>query len=112
LGCRSHQHHDLEPYWAIRPSDFRANAEAASKMDGMYTITCAAKAGGGSECTEKVQGEGLEPGVHLVLTQRSEAQLDLIKPLEGLLDDTKAVFYMHDGPWQFVGHDYVSCPQS
>ncbi|KLT43587.1 hypothetical protein CC85DRAFT_272298 [Cutaneotrichosporon oleaginosum] len=99
-------HHDLEPYWAIRPADFRANAEAASKMDGMYTITCAGKAGGGTECTEKVQGEGLEPEVHLVLTQRSVAQLELIKPLEELLYDTKAVFYMHDGPWQFVGHDY------
>ncbi|BEJ14671.1 hypothetical protein CspHIS471_0404380 [Cutaneotrichosporon sp. HIS471] len=99
-------HLDLEPYLAIRPSDFRDNVEAASKMEGMYTITCATKGDIGTECTEKVQGEGLDPEVHLVLTQRSVAQLELIKPLEGMLQDIKAVFFMHDGPWQFVGHDY------
>lgn len=81
-------------------------------MDGMYTITCKALPDGGTKCTEKTQGEGLDEGQLLVLTQRSVAQLELIKPLEAELEDTRAVFFMHDGPWQFVGHDYVSSTSS
>lgn len=77
-------------------------------MEGMYTITCKARPEGGTTCTEAVQGDDLTPEEHLVLTQRSVAQLELIKPLEASLEDTQAVFFMHDGPWQFVGHDYVS----
>ncbi|GMK58662.1 hypothetical protein CspeluHIS016_0601040 [Cutaneotrichosporon spelunceum] len=100
-------HRDLDPYWGIRPSDFRAQAEAAAKMDSMYTITCAKKAGGGTECTQKVKGEGLDDDGLRVLTQRSVAQLGLIKPLESMLEDVRAVFYMHDGPWQFIGHDFT-----
>lgn len=41
------------------------------------------------------------------MEERSEAQLELVKNIEAALEPVDAVFWSHDGPWQFVGSDYV-----
>jgi hypothetical protein len=43
-----------------------------------------------------------------VAQERVEAQLSLLRGIERDLEQMKAVFYSHDVPWQFVGHEYVS----
>lgn len=40
--------------------------------------------------------------------QRAAAQLSLVTEIEEELEAVTAVFYSHDVPWQFVGHEYVS----
>lgn len=42
------------------------------------------------------------------MVMRADARLGLVTEVEELLEDVDAVFYSHDVPWQFVGHDFVS----
>jgi len=43
-----------------------------------------------------------------VAKERAEAQLSLVEAIGRELEPVDAVFYSHDVPWQFVGHEYVS----
>lgn len=52
--------------------------------------------------------EGLNEQGKMIAKQRVEAQMAIIRDVQGDLEEVKAVFYSHDVPWQFVGHEYVS----
>jgi hypothetical protein len=78
----------------------------------MYTISCP---GAESklppekrECTFKVNTEGLNAEGKKVANMRVEAQMGLLRDVAAELEEVQAVFYSHDVPWQFVGHEYVS----
>lgn len=43
-----------------------------------------------------------------VASERAMAQMSLLRAVEGDLEEVDAVFWSHDVPWQFVGHEYVS----
>lgn len=75
----------------------------------MYTISCPGltrKAS--SKCTYSIVEEGLNHEGRTVAKERAQAQLSLLQGIEGELEPVDAVFYSHDVPWQFVGHEYVS----
>jgi hypothetical protein len=76
----------------------------------MYTISCKTSSATADlrRCSYTVQDAGLNEEGRLVAHQRAEAQLELIRQVQDVLEDVEAVFYSHDVPWQFVGHDYVS----
>ncbi|KAL7419480.1 hypothetical protein Q5752_006318 [Cryptotrichosporon argae] len=103
---------DLEPFWAFTPGELRALREEASDMSGMYTLSCpGAKRitrGATSRCTYAIQEEGLNEEGRTVARERAEAQLALVRQIEDELEEVEAVFYSHDVPWQFVGHEYKS----
>jgi hypothetical protein len=78
----------------------------------MYTIRCP-----GSNpktntkdtaCRYEINEEGLNAEGRLVAGQRVEAQMSLVRDIQEELEPVEAVFYSHDVPWQFVGHEYVS----
>jgi hypothetical protein len=102
------QHTDLEPFWALTPTRLNDISRIASRREGMYTIRCRRGKRGNRRCTYKIQDKGLNAEGRLVAFQRANAQLELIKAVEDVLEDVEAVFYSHDVPWQFVGHEYVS----
>ncbi len=78
----------------------------------MYTISCpgrtSTKTSNSSRCTSSIVEKGLNLEGRVVANQRAEAQLSLLNDIEGELEAVEAVFYSHDVPWQFVGHEYVS----
>jgi hypothetical protein len=74
-------------------------------MSGMYTLTCKCSKEG---CTATVVETGLNEEGKRVAYQRKDAQLSLLEPIEGDLEPVKVVFYSHDVPWQFIGHEFVS----
>ena len=40
--------------------------------------------------------------------ERAKEQFELLKDIQGDLEKVEVVFYSHDVPWQFVGHEYRS----
>jgi hypothetical protein len=74
----------------------------------MYTIFCPPFRSGRGKCTAEITQKGLNEEGMRVARERAEAQLDLLDEITGELEEVSAVFYSHDVPWQFVGHEYVS----
>lgn len=78
----------------------------------MYTISCPGKplktTRVGGRCTYKLNDKGLSDGTRRIAIERAESSMNLIRPVEWDLERFEAVFYSHDVPWQFVGHEYVS----
>lgn len=76
----------------------------------MYTILCPGPDAEGNprKCSTRVNERGLNEEGRKVAYERIEAQMDLIREIEGELEKVEVVFYSHDVPWQFVGHEYVS----
>lgn len=78
----------------------------------MYTIYCPGAQPGleaaDQACVYDLNEEGLTKGEVGVARERADAQMSLLKDIGGLLEEVEAVFYSHDVPWQFVGHEYVS----
>lgn len=106
------QNKDLTPFHALTPSQIQTLVRTASSKSGMYTISCP---GAESklpsekrECTFKVNTEGLNAEGKKVANMRVEAQMGLLRDVAAELEEVQAVFYSHDVPWQFVGHEYVS----
>lgn len=99
------QFHDLEPFHALRQPQLLALLAESAEMSGMYTITCPGK---GAACSYKINDKGLNDQELRIAQERVEAQLSLLKGIEGDLEEITAVFYSQDVPWQFVGHEYVS----
>ncbi|WOO78997.1 Beta-1,2-xylosyltransferase 1 [Vanrija pseudolonga] len=103
-------HEDLEPYWAISPAELRKLRTEASELEGTYTITCRASRSkaGRHACKYTLNEKGLDkdPGHRGNMVMRADARLGLVTEVEELLEDVDAVFYSHDVPWQFVGHDF------
>jgi hypothetical protein len=77
-------------------------------MSGMYTITCPPYRSRNSHCAAEITEKGLNEEGKRVARERAEAQLNLLDEILGELEAVEAVFYSHDVPWQFVGHEYVS----
>lgn len=107
------QHKDLDPFHALLPSTIQSLVRKASAKSGMYTITCpgsSSSVGHGTSpaCTYSINEQGLNEEGRLVARQRVEAQMSLLRDVEADLEKVEAVFYSHDVPWQFVGHEYVS----
>lgn len=103
------QHKDLEPFWAIRPSELAQLHAEVSQKSGMFTISCKGVASvEKGRCTYQIQMHGLNREGELVAEDRAEQQLGLLKDIEDELEDVDAVFYSHDVPWQFLGDDLVS----
>ncbi|KAK8865940.1 hypothetical protein IAR55_001089 [Kwoniella newhampshirensis] len=116
-------HHDLEPFYAIPPAQFHELLRHTSTQSGMYTISCPgithtryAKVRPGSnkakmrrpssKCTFKIVETGLNEEGKRVASERAKEQLGLLQDVEDLLEEVEVVFYSHDVPWQFVGHEY------
>jgi hypothetical protein len=59
-------------------------------------------------CTYTINEDGLQEQGKIIAKQRVEAQMAIIRDVQGDLEEVQAVFYSHDVPWQFVGHEYVS----
>lgn len=77
-------------------------------MSGMYTITCPGHKATGERCTASIVEEGLNEEGRTVARQRADAQLSLLHDIQAELEPIDAVYSSHDGPWQFIGHEYVS----
>ena len=78
----------------------------------MYTISCPGhdadrNTAMGSRCTYAIQEDGLNVEGSTILKERAEAQMTLLQEIYNELEAVDAVFYSHDVPWQFVGHEYV-----
>ena len=109
-GYAHPQHIDLEPFNAFTPSELQKIRKQSKTMSGMYIIKCDGQAPSRkskSRCSYTVVEQGLNAEGRRVAHERAKAQLSLIHEIEGELEDIEAVFYSHDGPWQFVGHEYV-----
>lgn len=76
----------------------------------MYLISCAGPDAEGKTkgCKYQINERGLNEEGKRVAKERAEAQFELIKEIQDDLERVEAVFYSHDVPWQFVGHEYVS----
>lgn len=93
----------------MSPQTMRKAREKASAMEGMYTVHCKAVEGGmGTTCSVTMNTPGSNHSHTPIMEERSEAQLELLKGIEMALEPVEVAFWSHDGPWQFVGHDYVS----
>lgn len=68
----------------------------------MYTISCR-----NGKCTPTINEKGLNEEGRRVAKERAEEQLGLLRDVQADLEEVDAVFYSHDVPWQFVGHEYV-----
>jgi len=74
----------------------------------MYTLSCSGKSTSTpGACTATIVHEGLNEEGERVARERAEAQLSLLKDIQADLEPVDAVFYSHDVPWQFVGHEYI-----
>jgi hypothetical protein len=62
-----------------------------------------------TECTYDINTEGLHEGAQRIARERAEGQISLLEDIRDQLEEVEAVFYSEDVPWQFVGHEYVSC---
>lgn len=93
----------------MTPQQLNALTAAASSKSGMITIYCPGSANGGGECVYDIEKEGLNEEGTRVAGQRAEGQLRLLRDIEADLEEVTMVMYSHDVPWQFVGHEYVSC---
>ena len=103
------QFRDLEPFHAFRPTDLQKLVKEVSQRSGMYTVSCPGIGGRtGTKCTSRVVETGLNTEGKRVAADRVKGQLGLLADIEGLLESVDVVFYSHDVPWQFVGHEYVS----
>lgn len=103
------QHKDLEPFHAYTPAHLHKLVKRVSQLSGMYTLACTgapAEIGGKGECTAKIVHEGMDEGARRIASERAEAQLSLLEDIQDYLEPVDAVFYSHDVPWQFVGHEY------
>jgi hypothetical protein len=101
------QHTDLEPFHAFSPAHLRKLVKRVSQLSGMYTLACTgSQAGSKGECKAHVVHEGLNEEGERVAKERAEAQLSLLEDIQEVLEPVDAVFYSHDVPWQFVGHEY------
>ena len=96
------QHKDLEPFFAFTPQELRRRMDLSKKLGGMYSIMCKSK-----QCQYQIDFDGLNEEGTKVARMRAEAQLELFKEIETELENVEAVFYSHDGPWQFVDHEFV-----
>jgi hypothetical protein len=76
----------------------------------MYTILCPGPdlEGNPRNCTSRVNERGLNEEGRLVAHERVAGQMDLIEEIQGLLEKVEVVYYSHDVPWQFIGHEFVS----
>jgi hypothetical protein len=74
----------------------------------MYTITCPGHKTTEERCTASIVEEGLNEEGRTVARQRADAQLSLLHDIQAELEPIDAVYSSHDGPWQFIGHEYVS----
>lgn len=76
----------------------------------MYTILCPGPdlEGNPRNCTSRVNERGLNEEGRLVAHERVAGQMDLIEDIQGLLEKVEVVYYSHDVPWQFIGHEFVS----
>ena len=108
----SSQFHDLEPFYALTFYKLQQLRRLVSTRSGMYSITCPGFSSKSTNCTYSIVEKGLNHEGRVVANQRVEAQLSLLEGIEQELEPIEAVFYSHDVPWQFVGHEYVSsyCP--
>jgi hypothetical protein len=81
-------------------------------MSGMFTISCPPYGSRkNARCTAEITEVGLNEEGKRVARQRVEGQLDLLDEVLGELEEVETVFYSHDVPWQFVGHEYVSADE-
>ncbi|ORY32301.1 glycosyl transferase family 90-domain-containing protein [Naematelia encephala] len=101
-------HRDLEPFHALPPSQIQDLVREVSARSGMITITCPGITDEERTCTYSIVREGLNEEGTRVAQDRAEAQMGLLEDIEDVLEEVQAVFYSHDGPWQFVGHAYKS----
>jgi hypothetical protein len=107
------QYQDLDPFYALTPATLQKLVAEAAAKSGMYTIYCPGMAALedpdlGINCVYDINEEGVTPGHLAVAKERAEAQLSLLTDIQEELEEVEAVFYSHDVPWQFVGHEYVS----
>lgn len=72
-------------------------------MEGFFVLSCRR-----GRCTAELNEAGLEGETLRVARERTQAQLDLLKPVERWIPDVDVPVYAHDTPWQFVGHDLRS----
>ncbi|WVQ82763.1 hypothetical protein IAT38_004895 [Cryptococcus sp. DSM 104549] len=116
-------HRDLEPFHGLPPKELARLLNTVSAHSGMYTITCPGithtklhphKVGSNkaklrrpsARCTYEIVEKGLNEEGKRVARERAKAQVELLEGVEDLLEEVKVVYYSHDVPWQFVGHEY------
>jgi len=113
-------HHDIEPFWGIRPADLRKlQAEHEAEM-GTYTL-----GNGQGFGPIEVVNTTLTPDAVDVANKRSNDQLDILDPVKQWIPPFRATFTVsipkllvllrainelqcHDAPILFVGHDLRS----
>lgn len=113
-------HHDIEPFWGIRPADLRRlQAEHESEM-GTYTL-----GNGQGFGPIEVVNTTLAPDAVDVADKRSNDQLGVLDPVKQWIPPFRATFTVsipeplvllrvinalqcHDAPILFVGHDLRS----
>lgn len=110
------KNHDLEPFFGLHPTKLQKLSQEVAGQSGMYTISCPgtnpkSTKGKGSKCAYSIVEKGLNAEGKRVARERAKAQLSLLEEVQMDLEEVAAVFYSHDVPWQFVGHEYV-CPSS
>ena len=113
-------HHDIEPFWGIRPTDLRKlQAQHEAEM-GTYTLS-----NGQGFGHIEVVNTTLTPDAVEVADKRSNDQLDILDPVKQWIPPFRATFTVsihkllvilrainalqcHDAPILFVGHDLRS----
>jgi len=92
---------DIEPFWALRPSDIKARQETWETFPGTYTIS---NEDGFIYLALHTMPEGDED----VAETRASDQIKLLREVQQWLPDFRATFTAHDVPYQFIGHDQLS----